>query len=212
LEEWFSFEDHASKHASKGPDIERVVISLQVNEKLGSFEVTRGHANIVLLPWVVKFGQTPINETQLAVLVINHNVVRLHISVHDAFRVAVVESLQDFKHVVANVKIVETLIKLAEISVACVHELSDNSRRLGQGISDNIDHVDNVSSMLECLQDFDLSSDLVLLDWFQDLNDNSLVGLRVNAFVDFGVLASSDLLDNLVVILSLELDLKTFIV
>ena len=85
MEEWFSFEDHASEHASKGPDIERVVISLQVNEKLGSFEVTRGHADIVLLPWVVKFGQTPIDQTQLAVLVIDHNVVRLHISVHDAF-------------------------------------------------------------------------------------------------------------------------------
>lgn len=40
------------------------------------------------------------------------------------------------------------------------------------------------------------------LTWFQDLNDNSLVGLRVNAFVNFGILASSNLLDNLVVILS----------
>ncbi len=40
------------------------------------------------------------------------------------------------------------------------------------------------------------------LTWFQDLNDNSLVGLRVDAFVNFGILASSDFLDNLVVILS----------
>ncbi len=153
---------------------------MQVNEKLGSFEVTRGHADIVLLSWVVKFGQTPINQTQLAVLVIDHNVVRLHISVHDAFRVAVVESLEDFEHVVANVKIVETLVKLAEISVACVHELSDNGRRLGQGISDNIDHVDNVSSMLECLQDFDLSSDLVLLDYSGTKEQKMSIVMKTN--------------------------------
>ena len=47
---------------------------------------------------------------------------------------------------------------------------------------------------------------------FEDLNNDGLVVLRVDSFVDFGVLASSDLLDDLVVVLRLELNFKVVIV
>lgn len=39
------------------------------------------------------------------------------------------------------------------------------------------------------------------LTWLQDFDDNSLVGQRVDSLVDFGILASADLLDDLVVVL-----------
>ena len=47
---------------------------------------------------------------------------------------------------------------------------------------------------------------------FEDLNNDGLVVLRVDSFVDFGVLAPSDLLDDLVVVLRLELNFKIVIV
>ena len=70
------------------------------------------------------------------------------------------------------------MVKLAEISVTSVHELSDNSRRLGQWVSDNIDHVNDIGAMLEGLQDFNLSSDLVLLDC--GAKDKGLVSMQSN--------------------------------
>lgn len=39
------------------------------------------------------------------------------------------------------------------------------------------------------------------LTWFQDLDDNSLVGQRVDALVHLGVLSSANFLDDLVVVL-----------
>ena len=47
---------------------------------------------------------------------------------------------------------------------------------------------------------------------FEDLNDDRLIVLRVDSFVDFRVLASSDLLDDLVVVLRLELNFKVVVV
>lgn len=63
LEEGFTLEDHSSEHAAERPNVERVVVSLQVNEKLGSFEVAGGHSHVVLLTGMVKLGETPIDQT-----------------------------------------------------------------------------------------------------------------------------------------------------
>lgn len=36
-----------------------------VHKELRSFEVPRGHTDVVFLSWVVEFGQTPVYEPQL---------------------------------------------------------------------------------------------------------------------------------------------------
>lgn len=38
---------------------------LVVHKELRSFEVPRGHTDVVFLSWVVEFGQTPVYEPQL---------------------------------------------------------------------------------------------------------------------------------------------------
>lgn len=193
LEEWFALEDHASEHAAKRPDIERIVVSLHVDEQLGSLEVPRSNAHVVLLAGVVEFGQAPVNESKLAVGVVDHNVVRLDIPVHDALRMAEIKRLEDLVHVVANVKVVEALVELAEVSVARVDELSDNGRRLGQRVAHDIDQVDDVDSALERLQNFDLPPNLVLLDCHSIKHSQSRVRLSrgvevVSALAEAGAL------------------------
>ena len=148
LEEWFSLKDHARKHAAEGPDIERVVVGLHINEELGALEVAASYAHIVLLARMVELSQAPVDKAELAVGVVNHDIVRFYIAVHDALAVAVVERFQDFKHIKADVEVIEALIKFAEIGVASVHELSDDSWCLGQGVTSDTDHVDDVSSAL----------------------------------------------------------------
>ena len=63
LEEGLSLEDHAGEHAPKRPNVQTVVVSLQVDEQLGSFEVAGRHAHIVLLSRMVELSKTPIDQT-----------------------------------------------------------------------------------------------------------------------------------------------------
>ena len=138
---------------------------MHVDEELGPLEVSRSDAHVVLLPWVVEFCESPIDQTQLTVGMVNHDVMRLNISVHNALRVTEVKSLQDFKHVEANVKVVEALVELAEVRIACVDKLSDNRGSLSQWVSHDVDEVDDIRASLERLQNLDLTSDLVLLNY-----------------------------------------------
>jgi len=82
---------------------------LEVDEELGTFEVAGGDADVVLCALMVEFGETPVDETELdiimleavercgarmtylSLLVIDHHVVRFDISVHDAFAMTEVE-------------------------------------------------------------------------------------------------------------------------
>ena len=93
MEERLLLEDHTSKHASERPDIKRVVVDLEINEKFRSLEVSTSDTYVVFLARVIEFSKTPINKTELTAGMINHNVVRLNISVHDSLRVAEVKGL-----------------------------------------------------------------------------------------------------------------------
>lgn len=82
VEERLFSENHGGQHAAKGPHVLRVIVHLVSQLKFRALEVPRGNSYIVLLPRVVEFGQAPIDEAQLASLVVNHHVVRLDVSVH----------------------------------------------------------------------------------------------------------------------------------
>ena len=114
---------------------------------------------------MIELSQTPVNKSELAISMINHDVVGLYVAVHDAFWVAVVKSFEDFEHVVPNVVVSETLVQLAEVCITCVYKFSDNRGSFSQGVSDHINQFNNVHSFLESLQNFNFSSDLVFLDY-----------------------------------------------
>jgi hypothetical protein len=86
------------------------------------------YPNVVLCPGVVEFSQTPVDEAQFPVLMIDHNVMRLHISVHDALAVTVVERLEEFVDVVSHVQVIELGVESPEIRVVDI--LKDEGRCL----------------------------------------------------------------------------------
>ena len=63
LEEGLLLEDHASEHAPQRPNIETIIVHLQIYKQLGTFKVARGDTNVVLLARVIKLGEAPINES-----------------------------------------------------------------------------------------------------------------------------------------------------
>jgi len=116
VEEGLFAEDHGCEHRPETPHVQAVVVLLEVNQELGPLKVAGSHAHIVFCARVVEFGQTPIDKPKLSesqrplrwetgrararvayfsVLMVDHNVMRLHISVHDALAVAEVQRLQE---------------------------------------------------------------------------------------------------------------------
>ena len=100
---------------------------------------------------MIELSQTPVNKSELAISMINHDVVGLYVAVHDAFWVAVVKSFEDFEHVVSNVVVSETLVQLAEVCITCVYKFSDNRGSFSQGISHNINQLHDIDTFLEGL-------------------------------------------------------------
>lgn len=118
----------------------------------------------------------------LLVLMIDHNVMRLHVAVHDALAMAVVEGLEKLKDVVADVDVDELGVQGAEVGVVDVFE--DERGRLALRIPDNVEQGDNVGPASQVLQDLDLALYLLLLNGLEDLDDAFLVVNDVDALED----------------------------
>jgi hypothetical protein len=165
LEEGLLLEDHTCEHAPERPDVKRVIVSLQVNKELWPFEIPASYSNIVLLTRVIELSESPINKTQLAVLVVDHDVVGLNITMSNALLVAVVESSEDLKDIVSDVEVSEALIESTEVNITCVHVFHDQGWGLGHGISHYINQIDDVHSCFQSLQNLYLSSYLRFLHY-----------------------------------------------
>lgn len=127
--------------------------------------------------------------TNLALLMINHYVVRLHIAVHNALAVTKVQRLQQLIDVEANIVIGEPRVKRAEIGI--VHGFEDQTWGLALVIAHHIQQSDDIGASGEVLKDLDLSLDLLLLDGLENLDDTLLIIDDVDAFEHLGVLSST---------------------
>mmetsp|Transcript_9124 Transcript_9124/g.28278 ORF Transcript_9124/g.28278 Transcript_9124/m.28278 type:complete len:520 (-) Transcript_9124:64-1623(-) len=199
VEEWLLAENHAREHGAQRPHVQRVVVVLQVHQQLGPLEVPARHAHVVLLARVVELGQPPVDQSQLALLVVDHHVVRLDVAVHDALRVAVLERAQQLKDVVADVVVRQPRVEHLEVGV--VYVLEDEAGRLGLRVTHDVHQLDGVRPAAQVLQDLDLALDLLLLDRLKNLDDAALVLQRVYTLEHLAVLSAAHLANNLIVIL-----------
>lgn len=62
----------------------------------------------------------------LSVLMVDHNVMRFDVSVHDSLAVAVVQSLEQLQDVESHVKVVELGVQASEVGVV---DILENERR-----------------------------------------------------------------------------------
>lgn len=120
---------------------------------------------------------------------IDHNVMRLHIAVHDALAVTEVEGLEELEDVVADVEVVEPGVQGAELGVVDVFE--DERGGLALAIPHNVEQGDDVGAARQVLENLDLSLDLLLLDGLQHLDDAFLVVNHVDALEHLGIFSSA---------------------
>lgn len=93
MEERLFAENHGCKHGPQRPHIQGIVILLEINEELRPLKVSRCHTDIVLGSGMVELCKTPIDQAQFPLLVIDHDVMWLYITMHDTFAVAEIEGL-----------------------------------------------------------------------------------------------------------------------
>lgn len=86
---------HRREHGSSGPDIQRIIVVIVVNQQLRSLEVPRCHPHVVILTHVVELSQPPVDQLQDLLVGVDDDVLRLDVAVHDALAVAVVQSLSE---------------------------------------------------------------------------------------------------------------------
>lgn len=127
--------------------------------------------------------------TNLALLMVNHDIVGLHVAVHDAFAVTEVQRLKQLVDVEANVVVGEPRIECAEIGI--IHGFEDQARGLALVIAYDVQQRDDIGASGEVLKDLDLTLDLLLLDGLENLDDTLLIIDDVDAFEHLGVLSST---------------------
>ena len=120
---------------------------------------------------------------------IDHNVMRLDVAVHDAFAVAEVQCFEQLVDVVAHVVILEFGVERSEVDV--VHVFEYETGCLGLAVSDDIEESHDVGTAGQVLQDLDLSLDLLLLDGLEHFDDAFLVVDDIDALKDLGVLSAT---------------------
>ena len=150
---------------------------------------------------MIEFSETPVNKSEFLVVVVNHYVMWLNISVHDTLGVTVVESLKDLVYIESDIVVGEAFVEGSEINITSVNVLHDESRSLRHGISNDVDQIDDVDTTSQSLQDLDFSTNLGLLDGLQNFDNDSLVIQRVDTLVDLRVFTTANLLDDFIVFL-----------
>merc|ERR1711865_907283 len=153
-------EDEASKHAAQTPKISGVIVHFVVHQQLWCLEVAGCHTNIVLSSRMIELSQPPVDQSKLALLVINHDIVGLHIAVHDTNGVAEIEGFKDLVNVVAHINVIERGIQHFEVRVVDVFE--DERRCFRLWIAHHIQKLDHVDSTAQVLEDLDLALDFAL--------------------------------------------------
>ena len=128
-------------------------------------------------------------RTNRFLIVINHNIVRLHIPMHDSLAVTEVQRLQKLVDIITHVIVGEPGVEHAEIRV--VHVFENQARCLALAIANDIKQGYHVGATCQVLKNLDLTLNLLLLDWLQDLDDTLLVVDHIDALEHFRVFSAA---------------------
>lgn len=120
---------------------------------------------------------------------IDHNVMRLHVAVHDALAVAVVEGLEELVNVVADVDVDKLGVEGSEVGV--VDKLEDERWGFALRVPNHVEQGDDVGAACQVLQDLDLALDLLLFYGLEHLDDAFLIVDDVYSLEDLRVLAAA---------------------
>ncbi|GBE58785.1 NAD-specific glutamate dehydrogenase, putative [Babesia ovata] len=127
-----------------------------------------------------------------------HDIVRLHVPVHDALAVRVVDCLEELVHVILDVGESQHRVQDLEIRVVDIFEYQ--RRRPALRVLDNVQEFDDVGSAAQVLENLNFTFNLLFLEWFEYFDHNPLLRGHVGAFKHLAVLPPADFSHDLIVV------------
>lgn len=167
------------------------------DEEFRALVIPTRNTDIVLSVGFVEVCEAPVNHSQIALFVINYDVERFNVTVHDAVRVRIVECLQYLVNIELDIQRVKDAHKLLGLDVR--DKFEHQTRRLRALFAHHIVHPHNVRPTVQVLQDFRLTVDLLCSDRLQDLDHALLVVYLVASLIDLGIFAASEFLHDFVI-------------
>lgn len=128
-------------------------------------------------------------QTNLALLMINHNIVGLDIAMHDTLAVAEVERLQQLEDIVADIIVGKAGVQSPEVGV--IDSLEDQAGGFALVVADDVQQCHHIRTTGQILENLDLSLNLLFLHGLENLDDTFLIVDDVDALEYLGVLSSA---------------------
>ena len=142
LEKGINIEKKSGKGAPKRPNIKRIVILPVLDQEFRPFVVSAGYSHVVLLLRFVEVSESPVDDPEVAGLVVDDDVEGFNIAMHDSVGVGVVEGLEDLVDIQSDVHVVEAPHQLLGLNVRDI--LEHQTRRLGTFLADHVVHANDV--------------------------------------------------------------------
>jgi len=142
LEEGVDVEKHSSESTSQRPDIKRVVVLAVFHQELRAFVISASDTYVILSVRLVKVSQSPVDNTEVSLLMVNNNIQGLDIAMHDSVAMGVVEGFQDFINIESDVQVVKSTRNLLGLDIRNIFE--DKAGGLGALFTNHVVHADYV--------------------------------------------------------------------
>lgn len=189
LKHWIFLKYHVAHCASQWPDIQRVIVVKIIDQQLRPFIVSRSDSYIVRFFWYIVFGESPVNDSQLSKFMVNHDIMRFDVSMHDAHWVTIIKSFQYLVNVESAVKVSKCLIQISMVET--INSFKDKGRYIRNIILHTVIQLNNIRSSIKSLQNLDLSSDFLHFDRLQNLYHAFLIIDIIDSIINLWVFASS---------------------
>lgn len=129
LKEGVDVEKHSSEGTSQRPDIKRVVVLAVFHQEFRAFVISASDTYVILSVRLVKIGQSPVDNTEVSLLMVNNNIQGLDIAMHDSVAMSVVEGFQDFINVESDVQVVKRTRDLLGLDIRNIFKYKARSLR-----------------------------------------------------------------------------------
>lgn len=140
------------------------MVFLVFNQQLRTFVIATSDAHVVFRLRLVVVRKSPVDQPQVPCFVVDHNVKRFDIAVHDAMRVCIVKCFQKFIGVQLDVKMVELMNQQLGLNVRDV--LKYQTRCFCGLITYHVEQFYDVGAAVEGLQNFCFSENFFSADRF----------------------------------------------
>ena len=210
FKERICLEHETSQRASDRPHVQRIVVFLVFYKKFRSLVIATCNPNIVFVFRLVEVCQSPIDQTQISLVVVNHNVQGLHISVHDSMDMRILQCFQHLVGVQSDVHVVEFAGQ--NFRLLAWNVLEHQRRRLAHWVTQDVCESHNIWPTIQCLEDFDFTILFLNANRLQDFDDAFFIVFEVTPLVDLRVFASAEFVVAIVVVEAVPVKVQLFVV